>query len=85
MKTVQRLVFNHGIPRLTLTVMPRPFVSVTENLRILVSVQLDKATGFVIRATYRLGERWSPDDNDVFSDRRWRAVSAQGRLAAVSH
>ena len=61
-----------GIPRLTMSVISRPFCSMTENPRILVSAQSDKATGFVVCATHGLGQPWSPDlqpdDNDVFSD-----------------
>ncbi len=59
-----------GIPGLTLSVTSRLFWQVTENLRILVSAQLHKATGFVVCATNRLGQHRSHnlprDDNHVF-------------------
>ena len=55
---------------MTLSMTSRLFSSVTENLRILVSAQSDKATGFVACATHRLGQPRSPDlpsdDNHVF-------------------
>ena len=58
-----------------------PFGLVTENLRILVSAQSDKATGFVGCVTDRLGQPRSPDllpdDNDVFLDRARRAAGNQ--------
>jgi len=56
-----------------LSMTPRPFRSVTENPRIMVSAQSGKATGFVASATHRSGQLRSPDlpsnHNHVFSDR----------------
>ena len=61
-----------------------PFLSVTENLRILVSEQPGKATSFVAYAAHRLGELPSPDlppnDNHVFSDRA-KARSGHGAFS----
>jgi hypothetical protein len=57
---------------MTPSMTSRPSESVTENLRISVFAQSDKATGFVACAPHRLGQSRSPDlppdDNHVFSD-----------------